>query len=389
MACKSDARMRWSTVNALKESGLLGGPQASFEVAGEPKLTTKHTFLTFKFRDSILGEDAGAFRPRANSDHTISYGWSQRALSPCDLSIIFDDDSDGETLSTIATSGIRSRTSSNLDSTETESVCSEKTHMSWRTSSSIAACPPPAKPPGDFTAPWGVATAHQGLESPDSAVAMAACRGQLSELSIAALRAEVEAGLRDEAKGGKRAKKAFSLAVVERISEQQKLTSLDVPQLTSIQMRQLPASMTRSMLVATLNAEGFKGKFDFVYVPIHFSNGEAFGYAFLNCITPDVALEVKDHFSNFTSWVRRVPTNESVQPCAVVGSSEFQGFLEHVERYRNSPVMHSSVPDDHKPALFVNGLRVPFPGPTRRICAPRARKTRLQGHPGVALALEQ
>jgi len=179
--------------------------------------------------------------------------------------------------------------------------------------------------------------------------------------------------------------RAFSVAVAERISEQQNLTSVGDARRTSFQLRQLPASMTRSMLVATLNAEGFKGKFDFVYVPIYFEGRKAFGYAFLNCISPDAALEMKDHFSGFTSWVSRVPTNERVQPCEVAWTSEFQGLLEHLERYRSSPVMHSSVPDDDKPALFANGLRIPFPGPTRRISAPRARKCKTR----TASALEQ
>ena len=29
----------------------------------------------------------------------------------------------------------------------------------------------------------------------------------------------------------------------------------------------------------------------------------------------------------------------------------------HVERYKNSPVMHKSVPDEYKPAIFKDGVR--------------------------------
>jgi len=318
-------------------------------------------------------------------------------------------------VSTVATGDGRSRTNSDFDGMEESTVLSETSvagdDPSWSTSSGMeeestvpsktswgddpspssstssgAAGPPPlTKPPGIFVTPLGAVSTRSGLAEP-AAVPMAACRGQLSELSIAAIRAEVEAGLRDDnAKDGKSAKRAFSVAVAERISEQQNLTSVGDARRTSFQLRQLPASMTRSMLVATLNAEGFKGKFDFVYVPIYFEGRKAFGYAFLNCITPEAALEMKDRFSGFTSWVSRVPTNERVQPCEVAWTSEFQGLLEHLERYRSSPVMHSSVPDDDKPALFANGLRIPFPGPTRRISAPRARKCKTR----TASALEQ
>ena len=29
----------------------------------------------------------------------------------------------------------------------------------------------------------------------------------------------------------------------------------------------------------------------------------------------------------------------------------------HVERYKNSPVMHKSVPDEYKPVIFADGVR--------------------------------
>ena len=64
----------------------------------------------------------------------------------------------------------------------------------------------------------------------------------------------------------------------------------------------------------------------------------------------------------------------SVCVCVVCWSSAFQGLLEHVERYRNSPVMHMTIPDEHKPALFSEGVRVPFPEPTQLVSVPRVRK---------------
>lgn len=42
-----------------------------------------------------------------------------------------------------------------------------------------------------------------------------------------------------------------------------------------------------------------------------------------------------------------------------------------MERYRNSPVMHESVPDEYKPVILQNGLRVNFPEPSK---APRPVK---------------
>jgi hypothetical protein len=55
-----------------------------------------------------------------------------------------------------------------------------------------------------------------------------------------------------------------------------------------------------------------------------------------------------------------------------------------VERLRNSPVMHERVPEVYKPALFVNGLAVSFPAPTRRIRAPRGRRSGTAADSGLA-----
>ena len=44
----------------------------------------------------------------------------------------------------------------------------------------------------------------------------------------------------------------------------------------------------------------------------------------------------------------------------------------HVERYRNSPVMHRSVPDEYEPVIFKNGVRKNFPRPTKKVKAPTA-----------------
>merc|ERR1719413_153276 len=77
----------------------------------------------------------------------------------------------------------------------------------------------------------------------------------------------------------------------------------------------------------------------------------------------------KHHFQDFKEW--HAPSSE---PCEVLWSENLQGYDAHVERYRNSPVMHESVADKFKPALYKDGVRIPFPEPTKTIRAPRARR---------------
>jgi len=72
------------------------------------------------------------------------------------------------------------------------------------------------------------------------------------------------------------------------------------------------------------------------------------------------------HFTGFTRW-----NMQSEKVCQVVWSDAMQGLDQHVERYRDCPVMHESIPDEFKPVLFKDGVRVLFPEPTKKIRAPR------------------
>lgn len=138
---------------------------------------------------------------------------------------------------------------------------------------------------------------------------------------------------------------------------------------TTVMLRNLPERFTRSMLTNLLDKEGFGAVYDFVYMPMNFRTKASFGYAFVNVVTPDEACRLCQQLQNFDRWGI---TTEKV--CDVLWSDMHQGLAAHVERYRNSPVMHESVPDEYKPAMFVRGIRVAFPPPTKSLRMPRIRK---------------
>ena len=79
----------------------------------------------------------------------------------------------------------------------------------------------------------------------------------------------------------------------------------------------------------------------------------------------EVANRLWATFDNFTSW--SIPSTKVCQ----VSWSPKQGFKVHVDRYKNSPVMHKSVPDEYKPVIFANGVKKRFPAPTIRIQHPK------------------
>lgn len=139
--------------------------------------------------------------------------------------------------------------------------------------------------------------------------------------------------------------------------------------LTTVMMRNLPSVYTGTMLVELLKKHGFDSMFDLVYLPMDYNSGVCFGYAFINFISADAALNFRCTFEGFSMW--GLP---SEKVCEVCWSNVLQGVEAHIERYRNSPVMHDMVPDDFKPMLFENGKHVPFPAPTKSIRPPRLRK---------------
>merc|ERR1712224_342946 len=140
---------------------------------------------------------------------------------------------------------------------------------------------------------------------------------------------------------------------------------------TSVMVRNVPNSYTASNLIALLEAKGYRGKFDFAYLPIDFRSGVSLGYAFVNLISNLDAQQFVCDFDGFSNW-----SLESPKVCEVSWAHPYQGFEDHVGRYRNSPVMHNMMPDEYKPRVYQDGFRVNFPEPTKHIRAPRMRPQR-------------
>lgn len=154
---------------------------------------------------------------------------------------------------------------------------------------------------------------------------------------------------------------------------------------TTVIMRNLPHDYTRSKLVALVESEGFPGKYDFIYLPIEFGTHYAFGYAFVNLVGPQEAADFHVHFEGFSFGGG--PQEKTVE----VGWSLTQGLTQHVDRYRNSPMMHEDVPEEYKPIMLSEGVRIEFPPPTKKISYPhgrRCRGSRLRMLDGVQQKLE-
>lgn len=128
--------------------------------------------------------------------------------------------------------------------------------------------------------------------------------------------------------------------------------------------------LSRSQLLDLLDVSGFRGRYDFVYLPIDFSTRASVGYAFINFSTVGSAELFVAQLQGFDDWP--MPSEKVLE---VDWSHGPQGYKSLIDRYRNSPVMHDSVLDELKPAVFANGRRAAFPQPTRNVKAPLPRKS--------------
>jgi len=137
---------------------------------------------------------------------------------------------------------------------------------------------------------------------------------------------------------------------------------------TTVMLRNMPNNYSREMLLELLDSEGFSGQYDFLYLPIDFQTKACLGYAFINLVSAAAAMRFWRTFDGYTKWAIR-----SRKQSGVSWSGHQQGLDAHVDRYRNSPVMSDTVPDEYKPVLFVDGIRVPFPPPTKKLKALRLK----------------
>jgi len=131
---------------------------------------------------------------------------------------------------------------------------------------------------------------------------------------------------------------------------------------TTLMLKNLPNELTRGQLLDIMIDEGFGDLVNFVYVPVNFSEASNFGYGFVNLETYEDAQRCREKIQGFSQWP--VDWDKGME---VNDGDTFQGIDELIARYRNSSVMHYSVPDGYRPAIYERGRRLPFPTPTKDI----------------------
>eukprot|EP00927_Polykrikos_kofoidii_P016295 TRINITY_DN1734_c0_g3_i1.p1 TRINITY_DN1734_c0_g3~~TRINITY_DN1734_c0_g3_i1.p1 ORF type:complete len:363 (-),score=33.54 TRINITY_DN1734_c0_g3_i1:409-1497(-) len=148
---------------------------------------------------------------------------------------------------------------------------------------------------------------------------------------------------------------------------------LDHAQKTTLLLKNLPKDWTRHDLFALLVEIGLSRTVDFLYIPTKLGANvsDNFRYGFANFTDHSAADNCFRLLHGFSDWPQEVLER---CPLEISYSERMQGLSDHVERFRNSPVMHESVEDTFKPAVYADGVRIEFPRPTRHIKAPKWRR---------------
>jgi len=136
--------------------------------------------------------------------------------------------------------------------------------------------------------------------------------------------------------------------------------------------RNIPHECLRCDLTAILDEQGFEGCYDFAHVPVNFQNMEGLSYGLVNMTSNAVAQRVIEHFLDFHI--------SAIHICQVSWSRPMQGLAAHIDRYRDSSMLHESVPSEYHPAIYANGVLIEFPKPIKHVKAPRIR------HPKTSLS---
>jgi len=130
---------------------------------------------------------------------------------------------------------------------------------------------------------------------------------------------------------------------------------------TTVILKNLPCLFLREDLIKEMDAKGFAGLYNYVYIPTDFQRELSKGYGFVNFISAEELQRFITAFDGFRRWP--LP---SAKICSVE-LARVQGFESNVWMYRNSAIMGDEVPERFRPVLFDGTERVPFPEPTEEL----------------------
>ncbi|CAE7342964.1 ML3 [Symbiodinium sp. CCMP2592] len=133
---------------------------------------------------------------------------------------------------------------------------------------------------------------------------------------------------------------------------------------TTLMLRNIPNKYTQNSLMQEICARGFRGAFDFFYLPMDVHNRSNVAYAFLNFISPKEAENFRNEFHG--RQFHRVRSRK----VAAVSNAHLQGLQANLQHFEHRVVLLSRN-DQYRPVVFRNGHRVKFEDALNEVRAKR------------------
>lgn len=150
-------------------------------------------------------------------------------------------------------------------------------------------------------------------------------------------------------------------STIETISLDAETLPQDWANIQTVMMRNLPNKYTQEMLLEELDKAGFKGDYDFLYLPIDLDTTANKGYAFINFADPARAWMFKTVFEG--RKMQKSNSNKQV----MVSPAALQGFEANSAHYTDSrssradptarPIFFRDVPPAQTPEVEVPARR--------------------------------
>jgi hypothetical protein len=99
-------------------------------------------------------------------------------------------------------------------------------------------------------------------------------------------------------------------------------------------IRNLPLDVSQFALLKMLDKTGFAGKYDFVYLPFSFTKKTNIGYAFINLVSPSIALSFREAWNCTSHFHDELPGDQS-KGMVTVTVAQVQGKEGNVQRLLN------------------------------------------------------
>lgn len=126
------------------------------------------------------------------------------------------------------------------------------------------------------------------------------------------------------------------------------------PGTTTVMIRNIPTRFTSVSFLRILDDCGFRGAFDFFYLPMDFRTGKNMGYCFLNFIHFNYTIMFASLFHG-----RRLRMTTSIKVIEI-SPSRRQGLLANVALFKDSDLLGSLSLPHFKPLVLVGGSLRPL-----------------------------